>query len=130
MNEPKLTFLNFSNNQSNTVPSNKVKLNIDGKNLNRITLGPDQTEQIKNGYVHLRVGFNEFATECYFILCKKQSSDSLVLNAGKKHTYINSKYLVEQLILRMDLPAKNQLLNISENVSNSPDYITYRITKE
>lgn len=130
MNEPKLTFLDFSNNQSKSVPDNKIKLIIDGKAVNRIVLNGTITENIKNGFVHLRVGFAEYSNDCYFIFCKKQSPDSLILKPGSRLTSINSKYLVDELINKLNLSSRSQVLNLSDSVSNSPEYVTYRVSKE
>lgn len=130
MNEPDLKFLDFSKNQSYAIPDGKIALYMDDKNVRRITLNDSITELVRDGYCYLRVGYNEFASDMYFIFCKSLTPDALVITSGKKNrTVINSKFLVEQIIERMGLPRKTQHLNVSENLSKSPDYITFRITK-
>lgn len=131
MNEPDLKFLDFSKNQSYAIPDGKIALYMDDKNVRRITLDNSITELVRDGYYsYLRVGYNEFASDMYFIFCKNPTPDALVITSGKKNRIvINSKFLVEQIIERMGLPRKSQHLNVSENLSKSPDYITFRITK-
>ena len=122
MSEPNLTFLDFSKNQSYAVPENKITLHIDDKTTRRLTLNEAMTKIIReDGYCYLRVGYNEFASDMYFIFCKKLAPDALVITAGKKsRTTINSKFLVEQIIEKMGLNRRTQHLSVSENLAKSP----------
>jgi hypothetical protein len=132
MNEPNMKFLDFSGNQSYALPDNKISIISNGKGDNRITLNNSMTKLIRDdGYQYLRVGFNDFSSDMYFILCKNQTPDALFLaTATKKRTVINSKYLATKMVERMGLKQDSlQHLNVSENLSNSPDYMTFRITK-
>lgn len=131
MTEPKMKFLDFSNNQSYGLPESKISLTTDGKAMNRITLNAKMTEIVRNGFMYLRVGYSDFSQEMNFIFCKKSSPDALVVTPGKKaKTVINSKFLVEQMIAKMGLAVRNQHLNVSENIANSEEFYNFRITKE
>lgn len=132
MNEPNMKFLDFRNNQSYSIPNNKISLSIDDKSTRRITLNEQLTKLVRDDeYCYLRVGFNEFSSDMYFIFCKESTPDALILGAtkGKARVIINSKYLVEQMIDRMGLNRSNQLLSVSENLAKSSDYYTFRISK-
>lgn len=131
MTEPKMKFLDFSNNQSYGLPETKISLATDGKALNRITLNAKMTEIVRNGFLYLRVGYSDFSQEINFIFCKKSTPDALVITPGKKSkTTINSKFLVEQMVEKMGLTVRNQHLNVSENLANSDEFYNFRITKE
>lgn len=131
MNKPNMKFLDFSANQSYAIPDNKISIVYDGKTNNRITLNSKMTKLIKDdGYCYFRVGFNDFSTDMYFIFCKDMTPDALHLSTtSKKRTVINSKYLAEKMVKQMKLSSKVSHLTVSENLANSTDYITFRITK-
>ena len=126
-----MKFLDFSENQSYAIPDNKISIVYDSKTNNRITLNNKMTKLIKDGgYCYLRVGFNDFSTDMYFIFCKEMTPDALHLpTTSRKRTVINSKYLAEKMFNQMKLSNKVSHLSVSENLANSTDYITFRITK-
>lgn len=125
------TLLDFNGNQSHAIPDNKITLSIDERNTRRITLNAEMTAKIREeGFCYLEVYLNNFSPEAQFVFRKKQTPKSLTIQPGKKsRTTINSKFLVGKLVEKMGLELKTQHLTVSENVSNSPEYATYRITK-
>ena len=131
MNEEEWTLLDFSENQSHAIPNNKITLNVSGNNTRRITLNEAITDKIRTeGFCYLSVYLSNVCAEAKFVFRKKQSPDSLCITPGKKsRTTINSKFLVEKMIEKMNLSEKTQQLAVSDNISNSPEYATYRITK-
>lgn len=131
MNEEEWTLLDFNGNQSHAIPNNKITVSIDDKNTRRITLNKAITKKIREeGFCYLSVFLSNVCAEAKFVFRKKQSPDSLTITPGKNsRTIINSKFLVEKMMEKMALPKRTQRLTVSDNISNSPEYATYRITK-
>ena len=123
-----------STKHSTALNSNRFRISISkgGKQNNRFYLNKEVSDKIREGeYHYMRVGFNDYSSELYFIFCKKQTPDSLTLcvDRGKKID-IASTYLIEQVVERLGLEVRTQELAISDNISNSQDYLTYRVTKQ
>ena len=131
MNEPKLTFWPIGNKAPRVVPEDRINLIIDKGNTRRIVFNMAITEKLKEGgYNYLKVGSPDFAPEVWFIFCKEPAQDTMVADFNGKKLEINSKYIVEKMVSELDLKMEPQLLKVSENLSNKPDYMTFRVTRK
>ena len=129
--EPNIVFLNLGQKNSKAIPSGKVLINFTNGGK-YIRLNREITDIIKEGkYIYLRVGFSPVSTDAYFVFGKKQEPDSMALDIEGKTIYIRSKYIMDKLVEKLSLKTepRNQHLNISRNLSNSSEYLTYRISK-
>lgn len=126
-----IKFINLNKTRSNTLPADIVSIYIDDKNTRRIAFNKTLTTMIREGgYRFLRVGFNDVCSDAYFVFCREQTPDALLVHLeDEKPLIINSKFLVETLIEKMGLPRRQQLLNVSKNLSNTSEYLTYRLSK-
>ena len=129
--EPKLTFINLGNRGAYTLPANRISLNIT-KTQKSITFNQELSEKIREGeYNYLRVGTTGFSSEVYFVFCKKQTPDSMLINtSGSKRLIVSSSYITDTLCSTLDVKPEIQHLCISGNVSNSSDFLTFKVTKQ
>jgi len=127
---PNIKFINLGRTSANALPEDIISLYIDDKNSRRITLNKTLTKRLKDeGFRFLRVGFSDVSTDAYFVFCKEQTSDALMINPDGKNLVINSKFLVDTMVEKMGLSAKSQLLKITDNIANKPEYLTFRVNK-
>lgn len=129
--EPKLTFINLGNRGAYTLPANRISLNIT-KTQKSITFNQELSEKIREGeYNYLRVGTTGFSSEVYFVFCKKQTPDSMLVNtSGSKRLIVSSSYITDTLLDTLGVKPESQHLCISGNVSNSSDFLTFKVTKQ
>lgn len=125
-----ITFWDLGVKGTRTVPENMISLAW-SSTQKRIVLNKGLSERLRDGnYAYLRVGSTGISNEVYFVFCKKQTPDSLVLELDHRRVFINSKYICEQLIDTLGLTKKSQHLRLSGNLSNSPEYLTFKVSKQ
>lgn len=130
MDNNKLIFFDLSQSQSYTVPANSISFTYTNTQK-KLMLNRSVSEVLREGnYPYLRVGTTGFSNEVYFVFCKKQTPDSVAVNLDDKRICINVRFIVNKLNEILGLNSRSQHLHISENVSNSPEYVTYKITKQ
>lgn len=130
--EPKLTFINLGNRGAYTLPANRISVNIT-KTQKSVSFNQELSEKIREGeYNYLRVGTTGFSSEVYFVFCKKQTPDSMLINTNGtgKRIIIASSYITDTLCSTLGIKPESQHLCISGNVSNSSDFLTFKVTKQ
>lgn len=129
MDTNKLTFFDLGNG-SYVIPEDKISFTYTATQK-KLTFNVTTSERIREGgYQYLRVGTTGFSNEIYFVFCKKQTPDSLAVNINDKRISINTKFVVNKLNDILDLGSRSQHLKISDNVSNSEEYLTFKVTKQ
>ena len=130
MDNSNLEFLPLGNTKTRALPANCVALNISATNK-QLSFSKETSDLLKGGeYNFLKVGINKYSSEVYLIFCKRSEPQTMALGFGSKgRLAISVGFLVDAIMEKLNLKNESQRLKLSENLSNSPDYVTYKINK-